>query len=283
MFSSPRLPGETEKMSVPAFIEKSFQLATDLMFSIWPQPVPDKKHLMNCKIISHRGEHDHTTILENTIPAFENSLQNNIWGIELDLRWTKDLHPVIFHDSNLERLFHSNIEISQLRLADLQKNFPLIPTLDEVVEKFGKKLHLMLEIKKEFYPEPEYQNQVLQKIFAPLRPFEDFHILSLSPEMFPMITFIDKSNFLPIAELNFTALSDMALKNNFCGITGHYLFLSNSILQKHWSVGQKVGTGFISSRNALFRELNRGVDWIFSNHAGKLQHIRDHYLTIEHD
>ncbi|MFO7558447.1 MAG: glycerophosphodiester phosphodiesterase [Desulfobacterales bacterium] len=270
-------------MSIPAFIEKSFQLATDLIFSIWPQPVPGGKQLMNCKIISHRGEHDNRTIFENTIPAFENSLQNNIWGIELDLRWTKDLHPVIFHDSNLERLFHSNIEISQLRLAELQKNFPLIPTLDEVVEKFGKKLHLMLEIKKEFYPEPDYQNQVLQKIFAPLSPLKDFHILSLSPEMFPIITFVDQSSFLPIAELNFTALSNMALKNNFCGITGHYLFLSNSILQKHWSVGQKVGTGFISSRNALFRELNRGVDWIFSNHAEKLQHIRDHYLTIAYE
>ncbi|MBW1898832.1 MAG: hypothetical protein JRI61_07215 [Deltaproteobacteria bacterium] len=141
----------------------------------------------------------------------------------------------------------------------------------------------MLEIKKEFYPDPEYQNQVLQKIFAPLRPFKDFHILSLSPEMFPLITFIDKSIFLPIAELNFTALSSMALKNNYCGITGHYLFLSNSILQKHRSVGQKIGTGFISSRNALFRELNRGVDWIFSNHAEKLQHIRNHYLKIAHD
>jgi len=275
------LSGETEKMSIPAFIEKNFQVVTDFMFSIWPQPVPDKKRLMNCKIISHRGEYNNITIFENTIPAFENSFKKGIWGIELDLRWTKDLHPVIFHDPNLERLFHADIGISQLSLSDLQKQFPMIPTLDEVVEKFGKKLHLMLEIKKEFYPDPEYQNQILQKIFNPLKPFKDFHILSLSPEMFPIITFIGKSNFLPIAELNFIALSKMALKDNLCGITGHYLFLSNSILQKHWSVGQKVGTGFISSRNALFRELNRGVDWIFSNHAGKLQHIRNHYLGKE--
>jgi len=269
-------------MTIVPFVEKSFQIVTDLIFSIWPQPVPDKKRLMNCKIISHRGEYDNISIFENTISAFDNSFKNGIWGIELDLRWTKDLHPVIFHDPNLERLFHSDIGISQLSLSDLQKQYPLIPTLGEVVEKFGKKIHLMLEIKKEFYPNPEYQNQVLQKIFAPLRPFKDFHILSLSPEMFPIITFIDKSNFLPIAELNFTALSNMALKNNYCGITGHYLFLSNPILQKHRSAGQKIGTGFISSQNALFREMNRGIDWIFSNHAKKLQHIRNHYLKIAH-
>jgi len=270
-------------MRIPPFIEKNFHLISDFIFSIWPQPIPDKKRLMECKIISHRGEHDNISVIENSISAFENTLQKGIWGIELDLRWTKDLHPVIFHDPNLKRLFHSDTEISQLSLSELQKQYPLIPTLDEVVQKFGKKVHLMLEIKKEFYPDLEYQNQVLQQIFSPLEPFTDFHILSLSPEMFPMITFVEKSNFLPIAELNFTALSRIALKNNYCGITGHYLFLSNSILQKHRNIGQKIGTGFISSRNALFRELNRGIDWIFSNHAGKLQDIRDQYLQTAHE
>ena len=36
--------------------------------------------------------------------------------------------------------------------------------------------------------------------------------------------------------------------------------------------------GFIHSRNALFRELNRGVEWIFSNEAVRMQGIRDAYL-----
>ena len=35
---------------------------------------------------------------------------------------------------------------------------------------------------------------------------------------------------------------------------------------------------FPSSRNTLFRELNRGIEWIFSNDAVALQHIRDDYL-----
>ena len=37
-------------------------------------------------------------------------------------------------------------------------------------------------------------------------------------------------------------------------------------------------TGFISSKNCLFRELNRSVDWIFSNDAVKIQKIRNRYL-----
>jgi glycerophosphoryl diester phosphodiesterase len=42
-------------------------------------------------------------------------------------------------------------------------------------------------------------------------------------------------------------------------------------LKKHQTQNQRIGTGYIHSKNCLFRELNRGVEWIFSNHAVKLQ------------
>lgn len=38
--------------------------------------------------------------------------------------------------------------------------------------------------------------------------------------------------------------------------------------------GQGVNTGFASSRFCLDRELGRGVDWIFSNHAAEMAAIR---------
>ena len=40
-----------------------------------------------------------------------------------------------------------------------------------------------------------------------------------------------------------------------------------------------MGTGFIHSRNALFRELNRGIEWIFSNRAVHIQGIVDRYIN----
>jgi len=39
-----------------------------------------------------------------------------------------------------------------------------------------------------------------------------------------------------------------------------------------------VGTAYIKSRNSLFRELNRGVEWIFSNNAIEIQSIRNSCL-----
>jgi glycerophosphoryl diester phosphodiesterase len=44
-------------------------------------------------------------------------------------------------------------------------------------------------------------------------------------------------------------------------------------LAKHRKNGQPVGTGYPASKNCLYREINRGVEWIFSNNAGELQGI----------
>ncbi|MFH2065509.1 MAG: glycerophosphodiester phosphodiesterase family protein [Pseudomonadota bacterium] len=265
-------------MSIPPLIESSFHFVVDLFFSRWPQPVPAMEKLKNCKIVSHRGEHDNRTVFENTMEAFDRVLEAGVWGIELDIRWTRDLHPVVFHDPDLMRLFGSDWRISEISQKELRKHFPMIPHLSEVIQKFGKKLHFMVEIKKEVYPDPSYQNEVLKSLFGSLTPRKDFHILTLSPEMFPILSFTDPSAFLPISETNFIRLSKLSREKRYGGITGHYLFLSNPLLKKHRKIRQKIGTGFISSRNALFRELNRDIDWIFSNHAVKLQSIRNEFL-----
>jgi glycerophosphoryl diester phosphodiesterase len=259
-------------MNRPEWIDKLFNYITDIFFRHTPQPQPDKEKIKSCKIISHRGEHDNITVFENTVEAFETVKINSIYGIELDIRWTKDLHPVVFHDRCLKRLFNNEKKINQLTLAEINQSFPIIPTLETIIKLFGKQLHLMVEIKEEIYPEPEYQNKILEDIFSSLEPVKDFHLITLNPKMFQIITF-PQSCFLPVAETKIFKYSSLSIKNELGGITGHYLFLNNHIINKHHEAGQKIGTGFISSKNCLFREINRNVDWIFSNHALKLQKI----------
>jgi hypothetical protein len=100
---------------------------------------------------------------------------------------------------------------------------------------------------------------------------EDFHLLSLNPEMFDLISFVSPKTCLPIATTNVGAYSRLALTRGYGGINGHYLLVSNGMIFRHHQKNQKVGTGFVESVNCLFRELNRGVDWVFSNDAAKLQ------------
>ena len=253
----------------------ALQRFIDLFYGIWPQPLPDKDRLDQCKIISHRGEYDNRHIYENTLPAFDTVRNLGVWGIELDIRWTKDLHPVVFHDRNLNRLFHDNHAIADLTWTEIRKTYPSIPSLEEVVDTYGKRLHLMVEIKEETYPDPAYQNGVLKNLFSSLEPIIDFHVISLQPEMFRLIDFVPPDVFLPVAELNIHRLSNIAIRGKYRGITGHYLLLTTGYIERHHQIGQMVGTGFIRSKKCLFRELNRGIEWIFTNHAAKLQSILD--------
>ena len=149
-----------------------------------PRPVPSQTALRNCKIISHRGEHDNISVIENTLPAFELARTHGVWGIECDIRWTADLVPLIIHDHNGARLFGRPDRFSALSFAEVRAQLPLIPSLAELVSEFGGNTHLMLEIKEEHYPQPLRQKRILQEHLSVLSPGRDYHFLVLDPNLF---------------------------------------------------------------------------------------------------
>ena len=84
---------------------------------------------------------------------------------------------------------------------------------------------------------------------------------------------------LLVAEYNVHLLSEMALEEIYAGISGQYLLVSKNTIQKHGRHNQKIGTGFVGSRYCFYRELNRGVEWIFTNHAIKLRSFQQELLS----
>jgi len=250
----------------------------DGVMAVIPRPLPDRAALANCRLISHRGEHDNREIAENTMAAFARAHGGGVWGIECDIRWTSDLVPVICHDPTPRRVFGVDAPLAALSFADLRARVPLIPRLQEVVHTFGHSLHLMLELKSGHWPEPGRQAQALREALGSLSPGADYHLLTLEPTLFDRVPFIAKRFCLPVAELNVAAMSRYALENGCAGLGGHYLLLNNALKQRHAEAGQKLGTGFPASRHCLFREINRGVEWVFSNHAVALQAVIDETL-----
>ncbi|MBW2634606.1 MAG: glycerophosphodiester phosphodiesterase [Deltaproteobacteria bacterium] len=254
-------------------IEKSFLHLVDAFYAKWPQRVPTIQRLKTCKIISHRGQHDNRTVFENTLEAFDAVEQGGGWGLEFDIRWTRDLKPVVFHDRDLSRIFRDPLVIQKVERWELRKKYPLIPTLEAVLEKYGRRMHLMVELKQEHYPDPQRQAGMLSALFSGLEPVQDYHFLSLEAEMFAYVDFVPSAALLPVSQLNFKAFSRLALARRYAGVAGHYLFIGNKIAARHKAGGQHVGTGYPRSENCLFRELNRGVEWVFTNHAVEMQNI----------
>jgi glycerophosphoryl diester phosphodiesterase len=243
----------------------------DQLFERLPRVVPDPSRLAGCRVVSHRGEHDGRMVLENTRAAFDAAAALGVWGIECDLRWTRDLVPVVAHDPDLRRVFGLDRTISACTLQALQRDCPGLPTLAEVIGRYGGNHHLMVEVKRERYPHPDRQNRILRDLFAALTPGADFHLLSLAPEMFRLTPFAPPSACIPVARLNVPRLSRLALRNGYGGVAGHYALLGGAVIRRQHAAGQGVGTGYPRSLRVLAREVNRQVDWIFTNHAGDVQ------------
>jgi glycerophosphoryl diester phosphodiesterase len=265
-------------MHVPYYVERALMSITDLYFMLMPRKRPTRQALLDSKIVSHRGEHDNRRVRENTLAAFTPVAAAGCWGIEFDLRWTRDLEPVVMHDADARRVFGVDLVIAEASLSELQQRIPEIPTLREVVERFGGRQHLMVELKADDLGARDERGARLGEIFAGLEAGVDYHFLALQLELFEMVGFAGKRACVPVAELNLGEFSVAALEREFDGVSAQYLLLGRSIIQRHHRQGQKLGTGFAASRRSFYREVNRGVDWIFSNHALKLEAIRQELL-----
>jgi glycerophosphoryl diester phosphodiesterase len=252
-------------------LESTLLAAIDGVQARIPRPRPDAGRLKACRIISHRGEHDNRTCFENTLPAFDAAAAAGVWGIELDIRWTRDLHPVVIHDPDLIRLHGQAHRVAETPLEELKRLCPLVPALSEVIRRYGGKVHLMVEIKQEVYPDPLRQDRVLAELFSGLAPGTDFHFMSLAPPVFAWLRSMPRSALIPIARTDVAALTRLCLAEGYGGLAGHYALISGSRLARLQAAGLQVGTGYTGSRSLLFREVNRGVDWIFSDRAVAVQ------------
>ncbi len=254
------------------------QWLVDRLFAVWPRPRPSQERLLACKIIAHRGEHDNRRVRENTLPAFDTARNGGVWGIEFDVRWTRDYEPVVIHDPDARRVFGIDLQVAEVDLAELRQRLPEVPTLEEMIERYGGLLHLMIELKRDPLPDIERKRARLQALFASLTPAADYHVLALSLDLYAPIDFAGDQAFIPVAELNVGEISRQTLQRDFAGIGGQYLLLGNRLVQRHAARGQHVGTGFIASRFCLYRELNRGIEWVYSNDACRLVAIRGRLL-----
>ncbi len=262
-------------MPLPPVIERALLRLADAAFQRRPNPVPDHGRLRACKIISHRGEHDNRGTMENTLAAFERAADAGVWGLEMDIRWTRDAQPVVFHDADLHRLHGCREPVAALSLDELKSRFPAIPSLGEVIARFGKKRHLMIEIKQQSRPDDHIQEQRLMAALRHLEPVRDFHLLALQPATLRHFSGVPSQARVAVCDGWPGGHSRWVRRHHWGGVCGHYLLMPGTVVQSHHLLDQRVGTGYVRSRNCLFRELNRGIDWIFSNHAVALQKILD--------
>lgn len=236
----------------------------DRFYAVLPRAQPKPDQIDAAHLIAHRGAHDLSQgIIENTLSAFRVAEKAGCWGIELDVHATADQVLVVNHDSSLQRLWGHNLLIEDLNFADLRAKVPEIPTLAEVIAEFGQRLHLFIELKKIVSDE-----EVLVHELHGLEAGEDYHLIMLDAAIAHSLSQFPKQALLLVASYNNTAkLCQLSLKEHYAGVLGHYLLLTTQLVNGLKSKKQQIGVGFVDSKYSLYRELTRGIQWIFTNRA----------------
>lgn len=237
----------------------------DSVFRYIPRKKPAQTQLDGVCLIAHRGAFDHN-ILENTEEAFDRALALGCFGVELDIHETADKIWVVNHDPDLNRLWHKNAAINQLTFHELRALVPEVLSLEEVVAKYGQQLHLFIELKHAVKDE-----KALSQILSPLKPGKDYHLLALEEAIFLSLSAFPKNCLMLVpVHNNVAAFCQLSLSKNYGGVLAHYSLLGLSQKEALLKANQSVGVGFVNSRRSLYRELNRGYQWIFTNSADEV-------------
>lgn len=141
------------------------------------------------EVVAHRGVP--TEAPENTIPAFQRAIDLGADAIEFDVRLTRDRVPIIYHYFYLEEATSVSGLVSDYTFDQLQEVKVLgsggsvvsgcrIPTLHEVLETFGGRTGLEIEIKG---PEPE-SSEIVGAVLRDFRHlWETIEVTSYEPTL----------------------------------------------------------------------------------------------------
>ena len=108
------------------------------------------------RVIAHRGAS--STHPENTVAAFDQALVEGCDGLELDLQLSRDGVPVVYHDRTLQKIGGGRRGVAELtwaEIAELDAGRRLdprytgqrVPTLGLVLDRYGPRTGLLLELK----------------------------------------------------------------------------------------------------------------------------------------
>jgi glycerophosphoryl diester phosphodiesterase len=99
--------------------------------------------------IGHRGAAGHVT--GNTLASIAKALALGVDFVELDVRATRDGHPVVFHDRRVDGTTDGSGAVIELTLEEMGRlrtaDGRPIPTLDDALAAINNRVGLMLDIK----------------------------------------------------------------------------------------------------------------------------------------
>lgn len=240
--------------------------------------------MTKCKVISHRGANKQAP--QNTIPAFEKSLEIGVDGFENDVHLTKDGIPVVCHNYTIDETSNGKGEISSMTLEELRSydfgsyfhdNFKgtQIPTLEEFLTLCETAdIEIMnIELKTPLNGEKDIVKKTIDAVKAH-NLFDKLLISSFSPELLVECKKIDpacKTGYLYSPNKKIAYQKMMFGYVKFAKeIKADYLHPHFSMVTKHYvkklhENGIKVNVWTVDKPETATRLLKCGVDGLITD------------------
>lgn len=252
--------------------------------------------MAKCKVISHRGANK--VAPQNTIPAFEKSLEIGCDGFETDIHLTADGHPVICHNYTIDETSNGSGEVryktlEELRSYDFGSYFSdefagtKLPTLEEFLDVSARgDIEIMnIEIK----PPLDGNMDIVKKTIDAVKAkglFDKLLISSFDPDVLVECKKIDpacKTGFL-YAPNKLFFLKHMlfgyvkfAKKIKADYLHPHFIAVTKSYVKSLHKNGIKVNVWTVDKPEIATKLLKYGVDGIITDLPAMVNELVEKY------
>lgn len=278
----PVKPGDYFEVEVLQDSGETLDLRTDpyTWFSIEAIELEQDTMEEDFMLIGHRGAPGYTD--EHTIKGYQMSLDKGADYIELDVQLTKDKKLLCMHDSTIDRTTTGVGNVSDMTLSYIQSNYTSkngepIPSLDDVVNHFGKEVKYYIETKRPF--DMDMDRELLLQLKAKGLigiGSEQFQVVIQSFAKESLVNVHNQFSNIPLAYLTSTlneSIIDDCLTYGAYAIAPKYTVITKELVDYAHSKGLKVHVWTVNTTAEMKTVLNMGVDGIFTNYLDEYHKI----------
>ena len=234
-------------------------------------------------VVAHRGASGHMP--ENTFGSFDLAVKMGADMIELDVHPCKDGDLMVMHDDTVDRTTNGSGRVAEKSMAELKgldaaakssmgRPEP-IPTFAEVLDRYSKRIPLMVEVKHGSSVYPGVEERVARELRAhgaedrvELISFDLDCLMKLRRESTSL-----KTGFIFIG--NMASFADI-LKEDVDALHGMWNFVPREHVDYARSLGRAAFVWTVNTPDEIHQALNLGVDGIVSNFPDRvLESLRD--------
>jgi glycerophosphoryl diester phosphodiesterase len=205
-------------------------------------------------LLGHRGARLYAP--ENTIPAFDLSLDHGADGFEFDVRCTRTKQSIVCHDRKFNRLPVRTRTMEQIRAKCSVDGGP--PCLDDVLERYSRTAFLNIEVKV------RGMERVVLEAVRRFPPQRGYFISSFLPSVVRKLHALDSSLVLGAISKSYWHLRRWkALPVSY--VVPHYRLLTQKLVDELHAAGKTVITWTVNDPRKMLSAAEMGVDGIISD------------------